>query len=180
MLTVARLGVSQALRLASNLMLAKLLFPEAFGIMAIVNVVIQGLMQFSSVGVSPAIMQSPRGDEPVFLDTACTVRAARGLLLFLTACPLAWPLAQILEEPLLTQILPMAGLARLIAGLNPMALDTAKRHLRWGRLTSVEFALQIAGLVLGIALACGRRLCCTNLLMAEVPLSPGRVIPQLP
>jgi O-antigen/teichoic acid export membrane protein len=152
-LTVASFGATQVLRLASNLVLAWLLFPEAFGIMAIVNVVIQGLMQFSDVGVSPAIMQSRRGDDPAFLDTAWSVQALRGVVLFLTACALAWPLAQVYGEPLLMQLLPVAGLALLISGLNPTALDTAKRHLRWGRLTGIDFAVQIAGLALGIALA---------------------------
>jgi len=152
-LTVAGFGGSQVLRLASNLILARLLFPEAFGIMAIVSVVIQGLMQFSDVGVSPAIMQSKRGDDPAFLNTAWTIQVLRGVALFLTACALAWPLAWFYEEPLLRQLLPVAGVALLIAGFNPTALDTAKRHLRWGRLTSIEFTVQITGIVTGVALA---------------------------
>jgi len=152
-LTVAGFGGSQILRLASNLILARLLFPEAFGVMAIVNVVIQGLMQFSDVGVSPAIMQSKRGDDQVFLNTAWTIQVLRGVALFLTACALAWPLAWFYEEPQLLHLLPVAGVALLIAGLNPTALDTAKRHLRWGRLTSIEFGVQITGIVAGIALA---------------------------
>ncbi|MDZ7711564.1 MAG: oligosaccharide flippase family protein [Roseovarius sp.] len=152
-LTVASFGATQALRLASNLVLAWLLFPEAFGIMAIVNVVIQGLMQFSDVGVSPAIMQSKRGDDPAFLDTAWTVQAVRGVALFLTACALAWPLAHLYAEPLLMQLLPVAGLSLLLTGFNPTALDTAKRHLHWGRLTVLDFAVQIAGIVAAVALA---------------------------
>ncbi|MBC7180880.1 MAG: polysaccharide biosynthesis protein, partial [Roseovarius sp.] len=40
-LTVAGFGGAQVLRLASNLILARLLFPEAFGLMAIVSVIIQ-------------------------------------------------------------------------------------------------------------------------------------------
>ena len=152
-LTVAGFGGSQILRLASNLILTRLLFPEAFGIMAIVNVVIQGLMQFSDVGVGPAIMQSKRGDDPAFLDTAWTIQVLRGVALFFTACALAWPLAWFYEEPLLLQLLPVAGIGLLIAGFNPTALDTAKRHLRWGRLTSIEFTVQITGIVAGVALA---------------------------
>lgn len=152
-LTMASFGGTQVLRLASNLVLAWLLFPEAFGIMAIVNVVIQGLMQFSDVGVSPAIMQSDRGDDPEFLDTAWTIQVLRGVGLFLTACALAWPLAQFYDEPILMQLLPVAGVALLIAGFTPTALDTAKRHLRWGRITIIDFAVQIAGIVIGIALA---------------------------
>ncbi|WP_297772551.1 oligosaccharide flippase family protein [uncultured Roseovarius sp.] len=152
-LTVAGFGGSQVLRLASNLILARLLFPEAFGVMAIVSVIIQGLMQFSDVGVSPAIMQSKRGDDPAFLDTAWTIQAARGIGLWLVACALAWPVAWIYDESLLMQLLPVAGLSLLLTGFNPTALDTAKRHLRWGRVTAIEFAVQIAGIVAAVALA---------------------------
>jgi len=152
-LTVAGFGGAQVLRLASNLILARLLFPEAFGLMAIVSVVIQGLMQFSDVGVSPAIMQSKRGDDPAFLNTAWTIQALRGVGLWLVACALAWPVAVIYDEPLLLQLLPVAGLSLLITGFNPTALDTAKRHLRWGRVTVIEFAVQITGIVAAVALA---------------------------
>jgi O-antigen/teichoic acid export membrane protein len=152
-LTVAGFGGSQILRLASNLILTRLLFPEAFGIMAIVNVVIQGLMQFSDVGVSPAIMQSKRGDDPAFLNTAWTIQVLRGVALFFIACALAWPLAWFYDEPLLLQLLPVAGLGLLLSGLYPTALDTAKRHLRWGRVTAADFGAQITGIVIAIALA---------------------------
>jgi len=152
-LTVAGFGGSQVLRLASNLVLARLLFPEAFGIMAIVSVIIQGLMQFSDVGVSPAIMQSKRGDDPDFLNTAWTIQMMRGLALWLAACALAWPMAQIYDAPLLLQLLPVAGLSLLITGFNPTRLDSAKRHLRFGRVTAIDFGVQIAGILAAVGLA---------------------------
>jgi O-antigen/teichoic acid export membrane protein len=152
-LTVLGFGGAQFLRLASNLILARLLFPEAFGIMAIVSVLMQGLMLFSDVGISPAIMQSRRGDERAFLDTAWTIQALRGAVLFGVACALAWPLALFYEEPLLAQLVPVAALSLLITGFNPTAIETAKRHLRWGRLTTIDFAVQIAGIVIAVTLA---------------------------
>jgi O-antigen/teichoic acid export membrane protein len=152
-LTVVGFGGAQALRLASNLILTRLLFPEAFGIMAIVSVVIQGLLLFSDVGTNPAIMQSKRGDDRAFLDTAWTIQVVRGGVLFLIACALAWPLALFYDEPLLAQILPVAALSLLITGFNPTAIETAKRHLRWGRLTVIDFTVQIAGIAIAVTLA---------------------------
>lgn len=152
-LTVLGFGGAQALRLVSNLILARLLFPEAFGLMAIVSVVLQGLMLFSDVGISPAIMQSRRGDDRAFLDTAWTLQALRGAVLFLIACALGWPLALFYGEPILAQLLPVAGLSLLVTGFSPTALETAKRHLRWGRLTAIDFAVQITGIVIALALA---------------------------
>ena len=82
-LAVGSYGAQQALRLASNLILTRLLFPEAFGMMALVFMVIQGLNMFSDAGVSPAIMQSKRGDDPRFLNTAWTLKVGRGVILWL-------------------------------------------------------------------------------------------------
>ncbi len=48
-------GGSQALRLASNLILTRILFPEAFGLMALVTVVTVGLSLFSDVGIGGMI-----------------------------------------------------------------------------------------------------------------------------
>ena len=44
-LTVFGFGASQALRLASNLILTRLLFPEAFGVMVLVGLIRQQQLQ---------------------------------------------------------------------------------------------------------------------------------------
>jgi len=41
--TFAGYGISQVIRLGGNLILTRLLFPEAFGVMALVNVFLTGL-----------------------------------------------------------------------------------------------------------------------------------------
>ena len=53
-------AVRQVLRLASNLVLSRLLFPSAFGTMAIVSSVLAGLEMLSDVGVGPSIIRNPR------------------------------------------------------------------------------------------------------------------------
>ena len=70
--TVVGYGGQQVLRLASNLILTRLLFPEAFGMMVLVSVFMMGLNMFSDVGVTPAIMQSKRGD--VAMTIPCPAR----------------------------------------------------------------------------------------------------------
>ena len=146
-------GASQAVRLASNLILTRLLFPEAFGLMALANVVMIGLAMFSDVGLGPAIMQNRRGDDPEFLNTAWTIQVARGVILWIGSCVLAWPLAAFYGEPMLAEILPVAGLALLIGGFNPTAIETANRHLALGRVMQLDLAAQIAGIVVMIVLA---------------------------
>jgi|TARA_R110002049_G_scaffold192_21_gene1212 O-antigen/teichoic acid export membrane protein len=143
-------GGSQAIRLASNLILTRLLFPEAFGLMALIQVVIVGLTLFSDVGIAPSIAQSKRGDDRDFLDTAWTIQAIRGLCLWLAACALTWPVAAFYDEPSLLTYLPIAALSLVVAGFNPTRIETAHRHLQMGRLTLLDLASQVIGIVVMI------------------------------
>ncbi|WP_110553653.1 oligosaccharide flippase family protein [Pseudaestuariivita atlantica] len=152
-LTVAGFGASQAIRLASNLILTRILFPEAFGMMAIIVVILMGLAMFSDVGVTPAIMQSKRGDDRDFLDTAWTIQVIRGVALWVVACGLAWPAAWFYGEPDLVYLLPVASLVLIINGCDPTKKDTANRHLVLGRVTTIEIVVQLVGIVTAVALA---------------------------
>jgi O-antigen/teichoic acid export membrane protein len=151
--TIFGYGTSQAIRLGSNLILTRLLFPEAFGLMALVGVVTIGLALFSDFGIGTSIMQNKRGDDPSFLNTAWTFQVVRGALLWLGCCILAWPVSIFYGEPLLAQFLPVAGLSLLIAGFLPTRLHTANRHLMLGRVIQVDLASQLVGTVLIIFLA---------------------------
>ena len=146
-------GGSQVLRLATNLILTRMLFPEAFGMMALVQVLMIGLAMFSDLGVSPAIMASKRGDDQKFLDTAWTIQVIRGFTLWLVACGLAFPMASFYGEPEMAMIIPIAALSLIIVGFNPTRLDTANRHLLLGRVTSIDMATQIVGVVAAVAFA---------------------------
>src|SRR5690606_17348568 len=50
--------VAYILRLLSNLALTRLLFPEAFGLMALVNATLRGLKMFSDIGLNLSIIQN--------------------------------------------------------------------------------------------------------------------------
>ncbi|MGV8954241.1 MAG: oligosaccharide flippase family protein [Cypionkella sp.] len=151
--TAGSYALAQGMRLISNLILTRLLAPEAFGVMAIVSVVLIGMIMFSDVGVSASISQSKRGDDPAFLNTAFTIHAFRGTMLWLVVCALAWPLSQFYNEPELVWLLPAAGLTLFIAGFNPTRIDTATRHLLLGRVTALDLLAQAIGIVAMVALA---------------------------
>lgn len=151
--TAGSYAFMQVVRLATNLILTRLLFPEAFGVMALVSVVLVGLAMFSDVGVGPAISQHPRGDEAAFLDTAYTINVVRGGVLWALTCALAYPVAVFYAAPELAWLLPAAGVTLLISGFNPTRIDTANRHLLLGRVTALDLCAQIIGNVAIIALA---------------------------
>jgi O-antigen/teichoic acid export membrane protein len=152
-LTAGSYAVAQGARLAANLILARLLFPEAFGVMALVSVFLVGLAMFSDIGIGPAISQNARGDDPDFLNTAWTINVVRGGLLWVLSCSLAWPLAQFYAAPELARLLPVAAFSLLIAGFNPTRIDTAQRHLVLGRVTLLDLCGQLTGIAAMIVLA---------------------------
>ena len=152
-LTIIAFGGNKVLRLASNLIMTRLLFPEAFGLMALVFVFISGLKMFSDTGIRTSIMQSARGDEPDFLNVAWTVQICRGVVLWLGTCALAWPVAALYGEPMLIQLLPVTGLTLIIAGLTTTKVASANRHLMLGRITAINLGTQLVGMIITIALA---------------------------
>src|SRR3954470_15607260 len=83
MWTMLAFGAGQALRLISSPVLAWLLTPDDFGTVALVMVFVYGLMWFTDVGIEQAVIQNPRGDEEAFLNTAWTIHAIRGVILWL-------------------------------------------------------------------------------------------------
>lgn len=156
--TLCGYGSSQALRLGSHLILAWWLAPSVFGLMALVKVFMQGLNMFSDVGIRPSIIQSQRGDDPDFLNTAWTIQVIRGILLWLTACALAWPVSLWFarSDPAANQLLvllPVAGLVAVFQGFESTAMATLNRHLNLGRMTVLQLVTQLVSLTVMIAWA---------------------------
>lgn len=144
---------AQVLRLCGNLILTRMLFEEAFGLMALVGVFLQGLQLFSDMGIGPNLIQSKRGEEPAFQDTAWTIQAGRGVLLWSLACIGAAPFATLYDAPQLRALLPVTAASALLAGLNSTKLFMLNRSLSMARLAAVELASQAMALVSMVAWA---------------------------
>jgi len=169
--TIFGFGAAFLLRLGGNVALTRLLFPEAFGLMTLVTVLMMGLAMFSEIGVGPSIIQNPRGDDPAFLNTAWTIQVVRGLLLWVCAIALAPLMARLYEEPRLRWMVPIAGLSAVFAGFSSTSLFLLNRHLRLGRRTVLDLATQFVGLVVTVAWACVDR--SVNALVGGMLVAPA-------
>lgn len=152
-ITLGGYGASAGIRFVSNLLITRLLIPEQFGIMALVNVFISALYLFSDIGVGPNIIQSHRGDDPLFLNTAWTVQVLRGLILWVAACVIAWPVSRFYARPELVYLLPVIGSTALIGGLESTRLFTQNRRLALGRIALTELLSQVSCVVVMIVWA---------------------------
>lgn len=140
-------GAGELLRLASNLILTRLLIPEDFGLMLMVNVILLGLQLFSDVGIGPSIIQNARGEDPRFLNTAWTIQVIRGCVLWLVSILLAYPFALLYDMPQLAQLIPVAALTSIIAGFGSTKLFSLNRELHFGRIV----LLRLGGAAISIA-----------------------------
>ena len=152
-ITLLGQGTSAVIRVGANLVITRLLVPEHFGVMALVNVFLIGLHLFSDIGVGPNIIQSPRGEDPAFLDTAWTVQVIRGAALWICSCLLAWPLAHFYGKPELVLLIPVAGLSALLGGFESTRLFTQNRQLAFFRVTALDLGAQVASVVVMIVSA---------------------------
>jgi O-antigen/teichoic acid export membrane protein len=152
--TLVGFGSSQVLRLGGNLILTRLLFPEAFGLAALVTVFIQGLELFSDLGVGPSIIQNKRGDDPDFLNTAWTIQVMRGLFLWGCCVVFAWPVANLwFKKPDLTHLMWTSGLTAAINGTMSTKLYGVSRRMEIWRLTLLDVISQGMSLLFTITLA---------------------------
>jgi O-antigen/teichoic acid export membrane protein len=143
-------GGGQLLRLGGNLILTRLLVPELFGLMALVNTFITGLNLFSDIGIRPSIIRSERGDDPLFLNTAWTIQVFRGFGLWIVCLLITAPIASFYNDPKLLWITPIVGFRTIISGFESTSLATLNRNLNLKKLTIYDFIVQSLSLTVMI------------------------------
>ena len=140
---IAFYGISLALRMVSSVVLARLFSPEFFGVMTLLTTVLVGLNLFSHIGLGDSVIQSPRGDEPVFLNTAWTLLVLRGGGLWVMTVLLAWPVARFYHEPRMFALFPVLGFGCVISGFTSTSLLNLARHMGVGKTSLLDLVAQV-------------------------------------
>lgn len=149
---VATQLATQLLRFGSNLILTRLLAPEVFGIMLILNSVAFVLIMLTETGTSPFIVRSENGDQPRYLDTLWTVEALRSLLLAIIVALGAPTLAALIGKPEVALPLQVSAIGIAITGCRSIAPFVALRRHKAARNAWVELGGYIVNLALTLAL----------------------------
>jgi O-antigen/teichoic acid export membrane protein len=154
----------QLLRIASSLVLTRLLMPEMFGVMAVATMVQVAVAMLSDVGLRPAAIQSRMGDEPRYLDTAWSLQLAHGIVIWLVCSAIAWgiavasswgwfPAGSVYAEPALPMVIAVLCFVTVISGLQSTKIITAYRELNLARITAIELVAQLISLAVAVLLA---------------------------
>jgi len=151
--TIAGYGTNQLLRFGGNLILTRLLVPEYFGLMAVVNTLRIGIELFSDIGITQSIVNNKRGDEPAFLNTAWTLQIIRGCVLWLFCLLITLPIAKLYNDDRLLWLIPIVALSTLLDGFTSTTIPTLQRRMQLAKFSLFELILQILGLSTLIVLA---------------------------
>ena len=143
-------GATFVLRLASNLIMTRLLVPEAFGMMAFAMTFVSGVVLLSDIGVHQSIVRE-KNLTPRFLRVAWTVKIVRSLVIALGVllCALIFGFVgpafgqpdSVMVRPEVPYLIAMAALSPIMTGLVSTNFDLAKRQLKYRSL----FILEVGG-----------------------------------
>ena len=156
-------AISQVIRLGSNLLMTRLLVPEMFGVMAIATMVTVILHMLSDIGLRQQIIQSPRSDEPAFLDTAWVVQIVRGILLWGVALLLSAalyfanlerivPSDSVYASSVLPLVIAASSFSAVILGFQSTRVAIAHRNFDQRRIVQIELLSQLFAVAVMIGL----------------------------
>lgn len=121
--------LSQILSLIRNVIVARLLVPEDFGIAATFALAMAMFEMISNLSVDRLLVQAEDGDQPIFQATAHSVLIARGLLIAVLLLLFSAPITLAFQIPHARWAFQCLALVPLIRGF--MHLDTKRRHRRY-------------------------------------------------
>jgi O-antigen/teichoic acid export membrane protein len=157
-------GVSQIIRLGSNLVLTRLLEPEIFGVMAIVFVINFGVVMLTDLGLWSFIVRHKDPENKHVLNVVWTLQVIRSWVLFsLVAIVsavlyfgntlLPGLLPGVYANPLLPALIFVSGISTLIHGHNSMASAVMSRKMEVGKLELINLAGQLVSVTVMITWA---------------------------
>jgi PST family polysaccharide transporter len=142
----------QLLNLVVFLVLARLLTPEDFGIVALATVFVAFAQLVVDQGLGDALIQR-REVTRSHIDTAFWVAVATGLLLTVLGLLLAGPIATLLREPDLAPILQVLSLTFVLSAMNSIQIALLRRELAFRSLALRSIVAAVGGGTVGITLA---------------------------
>jgi len=158
-------AASQGIRLVSTLVMTRLLAPSMFGVMSIAVMVNVIASLLTDLGIRQNIVQSRRGADPMFLDTAWTVQIIRGFVIWalvLTISAVLWLAGRlghlsgdtVYATPILPWVLAVSSFSVVIGGFQSTKGAVALRGLQQrSRLVQIELIDQLSAFAVMVAIA---------------------------
>ncbi|MCK4352472.1 lipopolysaccharide biosynthesis protein [candidate division WOR-3 bacterium] len=131
-----------------TIILARLLAPNDFGLFGITLLVIAALEVFSQTGFKSALIQKKENTNE-YLDTAWTVSALRGIILFAILFFTAPLVALFFKVPEAKLIVRIVGVLLLLDGFANIGIVYFKKELEFNK----QFIYQLSGILADVGVA---------------------------
>lgn len=155
--------VGSALRLASNLIMTRLLMPEAFGMLALAVTIMTAITLSTDIGIHRSITREPDGDQTHFLRVAWVVKIMRSTFIaagILLMAALVWlgapsyaPDGTIYAQPEMPGLIAMIAISPLINGLVSTRQELAIRQMNRKPTVIIRLAGQVCSVIAMILFA---------------------------
>lgn len=135
-----------------TIILARLLLPKDFGILALAAVFTALLRNFADLGLGASIVQRREVDEE-YLSTAFWANLAAGGILTAIAAAVAGPLARMLREPAVGPVLVFLSFRFIITAGSATQYAMISRRMNYRALALRDVTASIVGGLIGVGMA---------------------------
>jgi len=150
-IVLQRLAV-RMIGLVSTIILARLLVPEDFGLIALATTLFAVLETLLELGFDLALIQRQTSDRSLY-DTAWTLSIARGILTALLFVAAAYPLASFYGDPRLVPVVMWLAVIALFSGFQNIGIVEFRMELQFDREFRMLVWSKVAAFVVTIVLA---------------------------
>ncbi len=145
--------VEQLIRFARNMLLTRLLAPQAFGTMAIVLSAATLISILAEVGVRDALIQNPRGSEDKYAGAAWWLSAARAISIYAVIYLAAPLISHFYGNAELAPLARIATLSIVFDGLMSPRAIVAMKQMKYSRWATVQNGGGILGVLTTVVLS---------------------------
>jgi O-antigen/teichoic acid export membrane protein len=139
--------LEQAFRFGRSMALARLLAPEAFGLMAIIGSASSVLHTITDIGVKEALIRHPQGGEERYKAAAWWLAFGRSLGLYVIFFLLAPLMANFYGNPELSPLLRIVTLGVIFDGIYSSNAYIALKEMKFGKWAAMDHGGSICGVV---------------------------------
>jgi O-antigen/teichoic acid export membrane protein len=144
--------VNRGLGFIRTIILARLLAPEDFGLLGIAMLAAVTLEIFSQTGFQAALIQKKDAVES-YLDTAWTISAIRGILLFFILFFVSPAAASFFNAPQAALIIKIIAISSILAGLRNIGVVFFQKELKFNKQFLFDCTATVTDLVVSGILA---------------------------
>lgn len=145
-------AIEFVLRLGSIFILARMLTPEHFGLIAMVTAITSIAERFKDLGLSIATIQQPEISHAQ-VSALFWVNAAVGLVLMLLIGGLSWPIAGFFDEERLVPVTMVIATTFFFGGIVVQHQALLRRQMLYGRIALIQICSSAASVVVAVAMA---------------------------